>query len=191
MKTRYAVRHRAVRSFALRLGRYLNNELYGIIFARLPRPIGSPIRIAWVRRYGASIGRDCYIGVGVRMLGVERLTVGDRVSIPYGTCIDARGGLQLCDDALIGFESIILTATHNSDDPDRAIQEQGMFEGPVVIGPRAWLGTRVILQPGVTIGEGAIVGSGAVVTKDVAAFDVVAGVPARVIRNRRTDRSTA
>jgi acetyltransferase-like isoleucine patch superfamily enzyme len=143
--------------------------------------------MAWVRRYAASVGRDCYIGANVHILGVEKLVLGDRVSIPYGTHIDARGGLRFGDDALIGFQSILLTHTHNSDDPDRAIQEQGMFNGPVVIDRRAWLGTRVILQPGVTIGEGAIVGSGAVVTKDVAAFDVVAGVPAQVIRNRRSD----
>lgn len=155
-----------------------------MVLARLPRPIGSPARVAWAQRYAASVGRDCYIGAHVQIVGVEKLILGDRVSIPHGTHVDARGGLRFDQDALIGFQSVLLTHTHKSDDPSQPIQAQGMFSGTIVIGRRAWLGTRVIVQPGVTIGEGAIVGSGAVVTKDVAAFDIVAGVPARPIGNR-------
>jgi acetyltransferase-like isoleucine patch superfamily enzyme len=52
----------------------------------------------------------------------------------------------------------------------------------VVVDDHAWLGAGCVLLPGVHIGEGAIVGAGAVVTKDVAAYTVVAGVPARFVR---------
>ena len=57
-----------------------------------------------------------------------------------------------------------------------------MFAKPVVISDKVWLGARVTICPGVMIGEGAIVGAGAVVTKDVPPRAVVAGVPARVIK---------
>ncbi|MDH6066721.1 hypothetical protein NWP26_05500 [Chrysosporum ovalisporum APH033B] len=53
-----------------------------------------------------------------------------------------------------------------------------------MIGNRAWIAYRVIILPGVTIGEGAVVGAGAVVTKDVEAYTIVAGNPARVIGQR-------
>ncbi|WP_109612776.1 DapH/DapD/GlmU-related protein [Pseudaminobacter salicylatoxidans] len=60
----------------------------------------------------------------------------------------------------------------------------------VRIGHDTWLGHGVTVLPGVTIGDGAVVGSGAVVTKDVAPYTIVAGVPARPIRER-FDRRTA
>lgn len=53
---------------------------------------------------------------------------------------------------------------------------------PVVIGNRVWIATNAIILPDVTIGDGAIVAAGAVVTKNVPARCMVAGVPARVIK---------
>lgn len=50
-----------------------------------------------------------------------------------------------------------------------------------------WIGARVIILDGVTIGNGAIIASGSVVTKDVVDYTIVAGVPAKVIKNRVTD----
>ncbi len=53
---------------------------------------------------------------------------------------------------------------------------------PVHVGDKSWIGFNSIVLKGVTIGEGAVVGAGSVVTKDVSAWTVVAGNPARVIR---------
>jgi acetyltransferase-like isoleucine patch superfamily enzyme len=56
------------------------------------------------------------------------------------------------------------------------------FGGPIEIGEDCWLGGNVIVLPGVTIGRGCTVGAGSVVTKDIPAFHVAVGNPARIIR---------
>ena len=55
---------------------------------------------------------------------------------------------------------------------------------PVIIEDDVWLGRNVVIMPGVHIAKGAIVGAGAVVTKDVPAYAVVGGVPAKIIQSR-------
>lgn len=55
----------------------------------------------------------------------------------------------------------------------------------VCIGNDVWIGMRSIIMPGVKIGDGAVIGAGAIVTKDVPAFAVVGGVPAKVIKYRK------
>jgi len=62
---------------------------------------------------------------------------------------------------------------------------------PVRVGAGADIGVNAVLLPGVHIGEGAIVGAGAVVTRDVPAYAIAAGVPARVMRSRREPTQTA
>ncbi|MBO7744922.1 hypothetical protein I8J29_12005 [Paenibacillus sp. MWE-103] len=60
---------------------------------------------------------------------------------------------------------------------------EGMSETkPTVIGDRVWIGSKATILKGVTIGEGAVVAAGSLVSKDVAPYALVAGVPAKPIR---------
>ena len=104
--------------------------------------------------------------------------IGKRVFINAGCQFQDQGGITIGDDVLVGPQTIIATLNHDSD-PDR---RGGMFAKSVRIGDKVWLGARVTICPGVTIGDGAIVGAGAVVTKDVPPRTIVAGVPAKVVR---------
>ena len=104
--------------------------------------------------------------------------IGKRVFINAGCQFQDQGGIDIGNDVLVGPQTIIATLNHDPDKEKRG----GIIPKPVKICDKVWLGARVTICPGVTIGEGAIVGAGAVVTKDVPPRTVVAGVPAKVIK---------
>lgn len=80
---------------------------------------------------------------------------------------------------------IIIGENHQFSRLDVPMRLQGYQEyPPVYIDDDVWIGARVIILPGITIGKGSILGAGSVVTKDVPPFSIVAGNPARIIRNR-------
>jgi maltose O-acetyltransferase len=76
----------------------------------------------------------------------------------------------------------IYTKNHNFDNIDIPIQFQGHTSEAVNIGDDVWLGANVIVLPGVSIHSHSVIAAGSIVTKDVPAFSIVAGVPAKVIR---------
>jgi maltose O-acetyltransferase len=147
-------------------------------------PRGARWRNAVVRRHFKEFGAGSGVGHSCRLLSVHNICVGRNTFLANSSVFDGRGSLTIGDDCLIGFGSIILTSTHNSDRLDIPIRSQGMFEAPVVIEDDVWVGCRVVIQPGVVIGRQAIIGSGAVVTRDVPPRGVVGGVPAQIIRER-------
>ena len=81
-------------------------------------------------------------------------------------------------------QGITVTAlNHNFDDTEKQIDEQGVSTNPVTIEDDVWVGANAVILPGVTIGNHCVVAAGAVVTKDVPPHSLVAGVPAKVIKN--------
>lgn len=97
------------------------------------------------------------------------------------------GKVVIGNNVMMAPDCIIYVRNHESSRLDIPMCEQGSTEErPVVIGNDVWIGGRVIILPGVKIGDGAIIGAGSVVTKDVSEYDVVAGNPARVIKNRKS-----
>jgi acetyltransferase-like isoleucine patch superfamily enzyme len=76
----------------------------------------------------------------------------------------------------------IVAVNHVFDDLSRSFTEQGITAQGITIEDDVWIGSGAVICDGVHIGEGAVVGAGAVVTEHVPAHTVVAGVPARVIR---------
>lgn len=87
--------------------------------------------------------------------------------------------------AMLAPEVVIIGGDHRIDVPGTPILFSGRPElARTIIGADAWIGFRAIVMAGVSIGRGAIVAAGAVVTKDVPAYEIYAGVPARKIGER-------
>lgn len=103
---------------------------------------------------------------------------GKRVFVNFGCAFMDRGGIVIEDGALIGPQVKLITENHAEAPELRA----HVYSKPILIRERAWIGAGATVLPGVTVGIGAIVGAGSVVTRDVADYAVVAGVPAKVIR---------
>lgn len=127
------------------------------------------------------IEHDVYLKLVTRE---ARLTVGDFTFIGRGCEIDVADRVTIGEHALLAPGVFIVDHTHNHARGMR-LDEQGITSGAVTIGRDAWIGAGAIVLHGVTVGDGAIVGAGAVVTKDVAPYAIVAGVPARVIGERK------
>lgn len=103
---------------------------------------------------------------------------GKRVFINSGCKFQDQGGIIIGDDVLIGHNCVIATLNHVLD-PDR---RGDMIPAAVKIGNKVWVGANVTILQGVTIGDGAVIAAGAVVTKDVAPRTIVAGTPARLLK---------
>lgn len=125
------------------------------------------------------IEKGSHIFMGCRFDCTRNLIMGKNSVINPNCRFDVRGGIKIGDNVSISNDVIILTADHDIDSIDMLGRERA-----VVLEDYVWIGTRAMIMPGVTVSKGAVVAAGAVVTKSVKAFDVVAGVPAKVIKQR-------
>lgn len=147
-------------------------------------------------------GSKIYWSVRMDTPPYRSFSLGDHSVIESFSCINnAVGDVIIGDHTRIGLhntiigpvtvgshvnlaQGITITAlNHNFENPEQRIDEQGVSTKDVVIGDDVWVGTNAVILPGVTIGEHCVIAAGAVVTKDVPPHSLVAGVPAKVIKN--------
>ena len=120
-----------------------------------------------------------YEGVGVRITEGAKLSIGDHTYINRSASIDCTQEITIGDYCAISDNVQILDSDFH---PITYNGETSTMSKPVHIGNHVWIGRSAIILKGVTIGDGAIVGAGSVVTRDVPARCLVAGNPARVIK---------
>lgn len=134
------------------------------------------------------LGRNVYVGHYAILKGYYKNTmrIGDETWIGQQCFFHAAGGIDIGARVGVGPGVRIITSFHREAGRHTPILFSPIEFRPVVIEDDVDLGVGTTVLPGVRIGRGAQVGAGAVVTTDVAPYSVVAGVPARVLRERPT-----
>jgi maltose O-acetyltransferase len=141
-------------------------------------------RTAMLRAAGVKIGPQSLIQGRLRLTGdgnpCELLTIGARTLVTGGLHVDLGACVRIGDMVRIGHDVSLFTINHAVG---AAFLRAGTScYGEIVIEDGCWLASRCTVLPGVTIGAGSIVAAGSVVTRSVPKHSLVAGVPARVIR---------
>ena len=104
--------------------------------------------------------------------------------IGAGALLDGRNGIEIQDDVCLAQNVMIFTEQHDLNDPMFRCNDKG---GKVCIENRAWISSSTVILPRVIVGEGAVLACGAVATKDLQAYGVYGGIPARKLSERNRD----
>jgi acetyltransferase-like isoleucine patch superfamily enzyme len=195
---------------ALILGPKLRNLAYRSIFAQMSTPVYIQNGVEFNGTSCIEIGSGVYIFKGVRMDARgdknNRIHLGNRVAIERyvdigcledtcihidedtfigpNVCIEGPGDIKIGKHCMIAAHSGIYANNHNFADSTEPMKYQGVTRKGIVIEDDCWLGHGVTVLDGVTIGKGSVIGAGAVVNKDIPAFSIAVGIPARVVKNR-------
>ena len=176
-------------------------SLYGFaIFGQTEIYIGFDTRISGVRNI--KIGRKFGAGKGLWMAAISsyygtpyspEISIGNNVSFSDFCHVAAIRSVQIGNHVLVGSRVHITDHSHGNysnselaDSPESVPIERPLYSaGPVTIGNNVWIGDGAIILPGTTIGDGAVIAANAVVKGDIPAASIVAGVPARIVKQYR------
>lgn len=155
------------------------------LFDKLPLCLSVPFSIPFRRLLAENMfacgGKGLIAEENVRFNFPQLLTVGEGVFLNRGVFLDTKGGVEIGDFVALAEDVTVFTHNHS---------EQSHIErtyGAVTVEPYAKVYAGAVLLPGVTVGKEAIVAAHSVVSKDVPPGMVVAGTPAKVIRERHSD----
>lgn len=156
--------------------------LFRVAWAVLCRWSPKPM-IGWrnsvLYAFGADLGQRPFVASSAVIRAPWRLKLGDGACLGPACEVYNLGSITLGDRATVTQHVYLCGGSHDFSQPHLPL-----MTGPIVIEEDAFVGAKSLVLPGVTIGARSIVGAGSVVTKDVDADRIVAGNPARVIRER-------
>lgn len=131
-----------------------------------------------------TLGNHCLIAADTMLHGP--IVLGDHVSINHSVTMDGgSAGIQIGNHSRIAAHCKFYAFNHGMQ-PDRLIHQQPVTSAGIRIGCDVWIGAGVGIVDGVTIGDHAVIGMGSVVTREIPAWAIAAGNPARVVGDRRS-----
>ena len=132
-----------------------------------------------VNFFGLKLARGSIIYSGFLVRSPKKIKIGKGTVVGYNCELDGRKGLTIGENVNISSDVKFYTLQHDYNSKDfRAVG------APVIIEDYVWVSARSIILPGITIGKGAVIAAGSVVTKNVEAYSVMGGVPAKKIGER-------
>ena len=137
-------------------------------------------RRAVLRAFGAKVGAQAHIYPSAHLYMPWNVEIGAGAALGEDVFIYSLGKVRIGKQVTLSYRAHVCAGTHDLEDPALPL-----LKPPVCIEDAVWIGTEAFIGPGVTIGQGAVVGARSVVTRDVAPLSIVAGNPARTIRQRK------
>jgi acetyltransferase-like isoleucine patch superfamily enzyme len=113
------------------------------------------------------------------------IITGKNVYIGQGSIVSGHGGIEIGDNTLIANLCSITASNHIFTDSSIPLRFQGETSLGIKIGANVWIASKVTILDGVTIGDNAVISAGSVVVKDIPSWAIAAGVPVRIIKDRR------
>lgn len=136
------------------------------------------------------LDREVSIGAGTLFQGSGEVTMGARSFCGEGCVFGCNESICIGNDVMIAQYVTLRDTDHVFDRTDIPMIDQGVASAPIVVEDDVWLGHGVVVLKGVRIGQGAVVAAGAVVNKDVPAWAIMGGVPARQIGSRKPEEAS-
>lgn len=135
---------------------------------------------------GANTKLDDFVIIKTK---INDVVIGKNVQINFFSVIYGGSGVEIGDNVMIGPHVMIAAGNHDYKQTGKPMRMAGnLSKGPIVIEDDVWLGANVSVTDGVKIGRGAVIGANSVVTKNIPAYSVAFGVPAKVIFSRKKRR---
>ncbi len=165
------------------LGNRLGRAIWGVVWTFLGRTSPRPChgwRAMLLRCFGARLGRNVHVYPGVRIWAPWNLVIGDDVGVGDGVNLYCMAPITIGTRAVVSQGAHLCTGTHDFEDASFQLLAR-----PIRIGAFAWVCAESFVGPGVEIHEGAVLGARAVTFRDVPAWTVAAGNPAKAVKERR------